>query len=71
MFALLIAILETVSISLHQSQFKLASQEVERYEKEYSELGNIDYLNDRRTELQEKMRVNRNKLSDFRVRAIE
>ncbi|KAF8551706.1 P-loop containing nucleoside triphosphate hydrolase protein [Imleria badia] len=49
-----------------ESQFRLASQEVERYEKEHSELGNIDHLNAQRNELQEKMRVNKNKLSDFR-----
>ncbi|KAG6377141.1 P-loop containing nucleoside triphosphate hydrolase protein [Boletus reticuloceps] len=49
-----------------ESQFQLASQEVERYEKEHSELGNIDHLNAQRTELQEKLRVNKNKLRDFR-----
>ncbi|KAG8214643.1 P-loop containing nucleoside triphosphate hydrolase protein [Butyriboletus roseoflavus] len=49
-----------------ESQFRLASQEVERYEREHSELGNIDHLNAQRDELQEKMRVNKNKLSDFK-----
>ncbi|KAN0087613.1 hypothetical protein V8E55_006234 [Tylopilus felleus] len=49
-----------------ESQFLLASQEVERHEKEHSQLGNIDHLNAQRNELQEKMRVNKNKLSDFR-----
>ncbi|KAH7885236.1 hypothetical protein F5I97DRAFT_1354047 [Phlebopus sp. FC_14] len=47
-------------------QFRLASEEVERYEKEHAELGNIDHLNTHRNELQEKMRVNRNQLNDFR-----
>ncbi|KAF9221585.1 P-loop containing nucleoside triphosphate hydrolase protein [Gyrodon lividus] len=39
-----------------ESQFRLASEEVERYEKEHAGLGNIDHLNAQRNELQEKMR---------------
>ncbi|KAG9315735.1 P-loop containing nucleoside triphosphate hydrolase protein [Chiua virens] len=48
-----------------ESKFQLASSEVECFEKEHTDLGNIDHLNTQRNELQEKIRVNKNKLTDF------
>ncbi|KAF9241146.1 P-loop containing nucleoside triphosphate hydrolase protein [Melanogaster broomeanus] len=39
-----------------ESQFVMATEEVERYESDHAELGNIDHLNGQRNELQEKMR---------------
>jgi len=50
-----------------QAQFQLASDAVVQYEREFSGLGDIDHLTRQRDELQEKMRVNRGKIGNFKV----
>ncbi|KAG1745864.1 P-loop containing nucleoside triphosphate hydrolase protein [Suillus paluster] len=49
-----------------ESQFQLASDAVEQFEKEYSELGDIDHLTRQRDDFQEKMRANRVKIGNFK-----
>ncbi|KAG0704264.1 P-loop containing nucleoside triphosphate hydrolase protein [Suillus ampliporus] len=49
-----------------ESQFTLASDAVEQFEKEYSELGDIDHLTKQRDSSQEKMRANRVKIGNFK-----
>lgn len=51
-----------------QAEFKEASDEIERLEREISDLGNIDHLNDSSKQLQDKMRANKTTLNQFRVR---
>jgi len=50
-----------------QSQFTLASEAVEQFEREIAELGDIDHLTKQRDNLQEKMRANRGKIANFKV----
>ncbi|OJA17188.1 hypothetical protein AZE42_00230 [Rhizopogon vesiculosus] len=49
-----------------ESQFKLASDAVEQFEREFSELGDIDHFTKQRDDLQEKMRINRGKIGNFK-----
>ncbi|KAI6147159.1 P-loop containing nucleoside triphosphate hydrolase protein [Pisolithus tinctorius] len=49
-----------------EAQFKAASDEVERLEREFADLGNIDHLNQKAKELQDNMRVNKNSLNQFK-----
>ncbi|KAI6027610.1 P-loop containing nucleoside triphosphate hydrolase protein [Pisolithus microcarpus] len=49
-----------------EAQFKQASDEVERYEGEFADLGNIDHLNQKAKELQDKIRLNKNSLNQFK-----
>lgn len=49
-----------------ESQFRLASDAVEHFDKEYSTLGDIDHLTKQRDDLQEKMRSNRVKIGNFK-----
>ncbi|KAG1906517.1 uncharacterized protein F5891DRAFT_941410 [Suillus fuscotomentosus] len=46
-----------------ESQFQLASDAVEQFDKEYSALGDIDHLTKQRDDLQEKMRSNRKQMN--------
>ncbi|KAG1884988.1 P-loop containing nucleoside triphosphate hydrolase protein [Suillus subluteus] len=49
-----------------ESQFQLASDAVEQFDKEHSALGDIDHLTKQRDDLQEKMRSNRVKIGNFK-----
>ncbi|KIM63353.1 hypothetical protein SCLCIDRAFT_24251 [Scleroderma citrinum Foug A] len=49
-----------------EAEFKEASDEIERLEREISDLGNIDHLNDSSKQLQDKMRANKTTLNQFR-----
>ncbi|KAI6042717.1 P-loop containing nucleoside triphosphate hydrolase protein [Pisolithus marmoratus] len=49
-----------------EAQFKLASDEVERLEGEFADLGNIDHLNQQAKELQDNIRVNKTSLNQFK-----
>ncbi|KAG2065304.1 P-loop containing nucleoside triphosphate hydrolase protein [Suillus decipiens] len=49
-----------------ESQFQLASDAVEQFDREYSALGDIDHLTKQRDDLQEKMRNNRVKIGNFK-----
>jgi len=50
-----------------QAQFKEASDEIEQLEREITDLGNIDHLNNSSKQLQDKMRANKTILNQFRV----
>ncbi|KAF4606632.1 Structural maintenance of chromosomes protein 6 [Pleurotus pulmonarius] len=49
-----------------EAKFQSATEEVARYESEFKDLGDIGHLNDRKKELQDQIRANKNKLTDFR-----
>lgn len=55
------------NLNRFQTRFKAASDEIERLEREISELGNIDHLNNNSRELQDKIRANKTTLSQFKV----
>ncbi|KAG5221636.1 Structural maintenance of chromosomes protein [Salix suchowensis] len=49
-----------------EAKFQSATEEVAQYESEFKDLGDVGHLNDRKKELQDQIRANKNKLSDFR-----
>lgn len=49
-----------------EAKFQSATEEVAQYESEFKDLGDIGHLNDRKKELQDQIRANKNKLTDFR-----
>ena len=50
-----------------QEELEAATEEVKKYEEEHRSLGNIDHLHQRKRELDEKLRANKNKLLDIKV----
>lgn len=49
-----------------EQQFRLATEEVAKYEAEHQELGDIDHLTEKKEDLQARMKVNKAKLAEIK-----